>query len=113
MNNCFLHFTAFGTSYRIERERQKWHLYSVSEDRTVTLVLTSWYPGDVLNAAIDIQDLGIPCELAPDDDTEDMPPRDQPRIVPPEFPKVATSRVSSSRRQPPAANWNLEAELKI
>jgi hypothetical protein len=113
MKNGFLHFTAFGINYHIECEGQKWHLYSVSEKHTVTLVLTSWYPGDVLRAAIDIQDSDRPCELAPDDDTEDMPPRDHPRIAPPEFPKVTTSRTSPSCRQRPVASWNLEAELKI
>lgn len=102
MNSDFLSFTADGIHYKIARESKKWNLYAITDDCSNELVLTSWYPGDVLNAATVIQNSNIPY-FPPDDDTEDMLPRDE-----------YTPTSSPSPMAPkPSFLWGIQAELKV
>lgn len=106
MNSDFLSFTADGIHYKIARESKKWNLYAITDDCSNELVLTSWYPGDVLNAATVIQNSNIPY-FPPDDDTEDMPPRS--RVAAPiDHSGAATAHVTLV-----PSIWNIQAELKV
>ena len=100
MNSDFLSFAACGSNYKIVRESRKWNLYAVTDDCSNELVISSWYPGDILNAATAIQNSNIPY-LPPDDDTEDMLPRDEYTPCP------------SPMAPEPSFVWGIQAELKV